>query len=705
MKNRLRPRFSPVEASETVRASWLATQDVQCREPARSHSKFIRAGLLLAFLATATSLNAITPTEWSHRQTLSVAAPGLTKIAVPAATFDANQPGLADLRLVDGNGQEISYLLDAPMQFAEPRRNRQLHPPSFEVSPGSNQTTQLIITTGTTAELEAIDLESSAPFFLKAAHVDLSADGKDWQSLGAAVPVFRQFGAEQLRLPLNGRAAFVRVTLDDFHTRPIVFTGAALWRTPAEAAPPPLIPLGAGLTRRDEYAGETVLTITLDGRHVPLAALEFETKEPLFMRRVTVAVREVNGDVSAERLIGSGTIYRVALDGAPTRTQLELPLEFTPLTRELLVHIHNGDSPPLAVDGVRAKQHPVNLLFLAPAAGTYSLLSGNAQATAPRYDLAAFAGEMREANATTIPSGAIEPMPDYRPREALSSAPLPDVPLTGAPLETKDWSFRQPVQIIRPGVQELELNLAALAQARPDFADLRLLHGGNQIPYVLEQPDLARSQTITPVIVPDAKRPTVSVWQVVLPQSGLPLRRLVLSSATPLFSRQCRIFEKVTNQNGITAELTLATGQWSRMPQPGVPEIRAFELNDRPRTNTLWIETDNGDNPAITLDAVQVVYPVVRLVFKVADTEGFALAYGNPRANTPRYDLSLVAVKLLTASRNVAQLPADGSGVANTESAGFFGGIDNRYIFWVALSLVVIVLLVVVAKLLPKPQG
>ena len=688
-------------------ASLVATPDVQRREQARTHKKFIVSALHVAFLAFATSLNALTPTEWSHRQSLPVAAPGLVKIAVPAGTFDANQPGLADLRLIDAAGQEISYLLDSPPPATqESVRNRFLRPRSFDVTLGSNDTTQLILETGTLEDLDAIDLESSAPFFLKAAHVDISSDGKDWQSLGAAVPVFRQFGAEQLRLTLNRKpAAFVRVTLDDFHTRPIDFSGAKLVRAPAHAGPLVLAPLDAVIARRDEFVGETVLTVTLAGRHVPLAALEFQTKEPLFMRRVTIAVREVNGAVSTERTVASGTLYRVALEGAPTRTQLDLPLEFIPLTRELLVHLYNGDSPPLAIDGVQAKQHVANLLFMAQTAGTYTLLSGNPQVSAPRYDLAAFAGEMRGANATVGTPGAIEPMPDYHPRESLSVAPLPDIPLTGAPLDTKDWAHRQPIQITRAGVQELELNLAALAQARSDFADLRLLHAGNQIPYVLEQPALARSLTLTPTLAPDPKRPTTSVWRIVLPQSGLPVGRILLASATPLFSRQCRIFEKLTNQNGGTTELTLATGQWSRMPKPGVPESRAFELSDHPRTNTLWIETDNGDNPAITLDAVQLVYPVVRLIFKVAETDGFALAYDNKKANAPRYDLSLVAATLLTASRNNAKLPADVGAAVENDSAGLFAGVKNVYIFWVALGLVVVVLLVVVAKLLPKPPA
>src|SRR6185369_1010614 len=272
----------------------------------------------------------------------------LTQVAVPAATFDAAQPGLADLRVLDAQGQEVPYLLDADLARPGLQRAPAFNPKSFRSVP-SGDTTQLVFESGTADLLDAIDLETSVPFFLKAAHVEISADGQAWQSLGAA----------QLRLTLNRqKAAFIRVTLDDFRSWSVAFTAAKLLPAPALAAPPALAPLGARITRRDEFAGETVLTVALDGRHVPLAGLAFEAKDPLFMRRVTVAIREVRDTVSGERLVGSGMIYRVVLDGSPARAQLDLPLDFTPLTRELLVHIHNGDSPPLALDSVHARQHP-----------------------------------------------------------------------------------------------------------------------------------------------------------------------------------------------------------------------------------------------------------------------------------------------------------------------------------------------------------
>ena len=664
--------------------------------PIRS-SKILSGLALLSLSAHA----ALVPTEWQHRQTLSVTASGLTKVPLPAITFDAAQASLADLRLLDAAGQEVPYFLDRDLSVRGYQRASAFNPRSLRSS-ADGDISQLLIETGTGSRIDALELETSQPYFLKAAHIDVSADGITWESLGPTVPVFRQFGAEQLWLPLHRRAvAFIRVTFDDIHSRPMNFSGVKLLPAPTRSDPPPLSTLRARITRRDEFAGETVLTVALDGRNVLLAGLTLDAKDPLFMRRVTVAVRDVQGAVSTERTVGSGTVYRIALEGAPARAELEVPLNFTPTSRELLVHIANGDSPPLTLETVSATQHPVSLLFLAPAAGNYSLLSGNAQASAPRYDLAAFAGEMRTAGAAAVAPGELGDMPGYHPRESLAEAPLPDVPLTGAPLDTTDWPGRKTVRIARAGVQELEFDLEVLAQAQAGFGDVRVLSDGNQIPYVLEQPGLARSSALTATATPDSKRPGVSIWQLHLPQAALPLRRLVLSSATPLFERQFRLYETLTGPDGRAYINTLATGAWSRTPEPGVPETRSFEMQDRLRTDTVWIETDNGDNPAIALGPVQVIYPVVRLIFKTAGAEGYTLAYGNAAANAPRYDLSLVAVKLLTASRNVATLSAGERNPASPRDR--LGGLNAGYIFWAALALVVIVLLMVVAKLLPKP--
>ena len=653
-----------------------------------------RLACLLALAATPLGA-ALTPTEWSHKQDLLIAAPGLVRVELTAASFDAAGPRQEDLRILGPNGHELPSLVDRPPV----PQSEVIRPAGFALK-FEGGATLLTLTTGTAAPLGSVAVETPEPYFLRPARVELSDDGAQWTLLDSGLPLFREWGAEKLTLPLGQHsAAYVRITVAGHRAGPMPFTGA--WLSVGATPAPQLLPVKAQIVRRDEFAGETVLMLNLEGAHLPLAALAFDTNEKLFTRRVTVTVREVRDGVPGERVVGAGTIYRVALDGAPVRSQLEMPLNFSAPTREVLVHVANGDSPPLTLDAVKLQRWPVNLLFMAPSYGHFTLLSGNPAAGAPHYDLAGFAEQLRAAGATGVVPGTIEPVPNYQPRESLAAPPLPDIPLAGAPLEEPGaWPDRRAVQIERTGVQELELDLEALARSRPDRGDLRLVRDGNQIPYVLELPSLARSLMLAPVATPDPKRRSVSVWQLHLPHAGAPVRRLVLSSKTPLFAREFRIFEKVSTPEGRGYENLLASGSWRRTPEPGVPETRIFDLLDRTRTDTLWIETDNGDNPPIALESVQAVYPVVRLIFKVADAEGLALVYGNANASAPRYDLSLVAERLLTVSRNIAKL---GPGEPNPDAKGTFSGLKSGYIFWGALALVVVVLLFVVSKLLPKP--
>src|SRR5690242_7685892 len=69
---------------------------------------------------------------------------------------------------------------------------------------------------------------------------------------------------------------------------------------------------------------------------------------------------------------------------------------------------------------------------------------------------------------------------------AQNQEPSPASP-QGSPLDVSAWAYRKPVTITRPGVQQLEMDTEVLARAQPDFADLRVLHEGNQISYVLER--------------------------------------------------------------------------------------------------------------------------------------------------------------------------------------------------------------------------
>jgi hypothetical protein len=660
------------------------------------------AAALACLLAAVAPAHALEITSWQNRQSVPIERTGVIKFALPPATLDRARADLGDLRLLDPAGRETPFAIEraAPVGTPAMRASR-----SFRATL-VNGSTQIILETGTTAPLIEVVLASPAPAFLKPARLEISADGQEWEIVQRDVPLFRQFGAEQLRFDLERRTtAWIRITLDDSRTKAVPITGATL-ALAATSTPPVTTPLPARIVRRDEYAGESVLTLDIGGAHVSLASLRFVAADALFVRNISIAVRELHEGTASERVLATGMIYRVAAEGLPPRGRLDVPLDVAAPSRELLVHISNGDSPPLTGSDVGATQRPTWLVFAAGAPGSYVLLTGNADVAPARYDLASLAASLKDVVPSAIAVGAIEDVPGYQRTDVLAA-----VVLRGALLDPAPWNFRKPVHLATAGVQQLELDPEVLAAAQRDLADLRLVRDGAQVPYLLERPPLSRPAPLAfSAGAIDPKRPSLSRWAIKLPRAGLPLTQLTLTSPAPLFQRHVRAYEKLSDDRGGSYERTLAAGDWNKTP--GHENTLALGLTTALTTDTLWLETDNGDNPPLVLGAITASYPVARLLFKTeaapdttAAAAGLALYYGNREAASPRYDLELIAGQILAAEKTAATL--------GPEEAARAGGWANRaltgpratYALWAALAIVVVVLLVVVARLLPKPPA
>src|SRR4051812_27482155 len=181
--------------------------------------------VLIALLAWPLAGRGLDDAEWKNRQSLSVDRAGVLRLVLPPATLDAARPGLDDLRLLDSTGRETPFLVIHATPTSAPASRA---PRTFRASLTSDAT-QLQIETGTDAPMTTITLATPANTFLKAARVEISADGQQWETVQAGAPLFRQFGAEQLQLDLGRRSgAHVRITIDDTRTRPVPFTGATL---------------------------------------------------------------------------------------------------------------------------------------------------------------------------------------------------------------------------------------------------------------------------------------------------------------------------------------------------------------------------------------------------------------------------------------------------------------------------------------------
>jgi hypothetical protein len=647
----------------------------------------------LTVVVAAQTCLAFDPNEWRNTQTLEVPTRGLVRVNVPADTLSAARPGLEDLRIVDSTGNQVPYLIERLLPGAE-----STIPPTEFRSTIENGATQLILKTGTSAPIIGVSLETPATRFMKAADVEGSNDGRTWTKLAGGDSLFQlSNGATKLRVSFpEGAWQLLRITVDELGSPPVPFTGAHLHKARSTA---PAEAVAVTTKSRDESPGTTRLALDLGAANLTLGSLRLESDEPVFTRAVTLAVAEVGDDGIRERDIAEAVIYRVNVNGK-NEAHLEIPLESQIQTRELFVLIRNEDSPPLSIDTVRADRRLMRLTFFANQPGQYSLLSGNTQCAAPRYDLTALSGKLRNATATDVVPAALVPNPNYEPPEALAA-----LTLTGAQIDVTKWKFRKLLPLTQDGVQQVELDPELLAHSQSDQRDIRVVRGEYQLPFLFERTSLSRPISLNAAAANDAKKPALSRWSLKLPQPGVPITRLVCTSSSPLFHRQTRLWEEVTDERGDKFASELGRATWDQTPSASKRDL-IIELNARPQSDTLFLETDNGDNPAIELRDFRSYYPVTHIVFKAKPdpAQPLWLYYDNPDATAPRYDLTLVADELLKAERStVAAGPEENLSPKSSVVGQTLTG-STRYIFWGALALVVIVLLAIMSRFLPKAQ-
>lgn len=634
--------------------------------------------LLLIALCVSSIAGAADFAAWTHRQTVRVAQPGLTRIELEPELLDASQAngGAAfhDLRIISPGNVETPYIIALPRII----RPEMVEVPEFRAALNPNTlNTVLEFRPPTGSTTSEVLLQTTATSFIKSATFEASHDGSRWERLASNELLCRQNGTERLRFTFAPAAwTHFRVTLDDARSKPVVFTGARVrrdlpeWRT---------LPQAVKIRGRTETNGETHLKLDLGSAHVLLGKVRLHTPEAVFQREAS--------------LLGArGTLFRLQHEGRSAE-DLDIGVHQLATTREVELVIRNGDSPPLKIESIEATRHPVPVVFQADAAGDWQFYIGNGQATEPRYDIAALSEKLRDASAQSAMASAVEANTAFSKK-----ATAPDVGDVGPEIDVSPWSFRRPVEFKEAGVLVVELIPEVLALTANDLHDVRVVRDGHQLPFLAIKPGVDRQVEVSIAEVADPEKPQWSQWDIQMPFQNFPASELLLESPTPLFARMLTVSEQNVTEKG-HYERILSHANWQRLPGQAASTFH-LALYTSPRAASIRVATDNGDNARLQITAARVVYPVVRLMFRVPDTTPVQICYGNRRAPYTRYDLQLVRPEFEKATQIAATLgeeeklpgyEADPSGATGKGSPWL----------WAALALVVGALLWVVAKMLP----
>jgi hypothetical protein len=226
------------------------------------------------------------------------------------------------------------------------------------------------------------------------------------------------------------------------------------------------------------------------------------------------------------------------------------------------------------------------------------------------------------------------------------------------------------------------------------------MHGSNQVPYIVQRTSITRTLPLDVSADNDPKKPTLSRWKIQLPRTGLPLTRITCAARTALFDRSLSLYEVLADERGDKYRHQIGSANWTQTPQRKTKEF-TLNMDVAPNSDTLFLETENGDNPPVELERFTTSCPVTRILFKARSDDDLFLYYGNPRIGPPRYDLSLVADQLLAADKKIAP-PGEEQQLKKTSWQENRVPGQGGILFWGILALVVVVLLVIISKLLPK---
>lgn len=611
----------------------------------------LRNGISLALLlaTTVVAQGPVPPDEqrsaWRFRRAVTMPSDAegrLLALPVPPEVQARSQPGLRDLRLVDGDGREAPFIVhEDNARRAERRWTGRLDEARQERRRDSAWTVDL----GEVVSFNRLELDIPGTSFSKRLAVETSVDGAAWEVAGTDFLAFDRLwqarNVHDTTLEVGARQArFVRLVADDTRSPPVSLRGVTAVQADelAGAAWSAEVPL----ERIGTEDGRTRYRVPVADGH-PVRRLAIDADDPGFARGVTVFERR--GD--EERAIGSGLVYRLRLpDEAADLDGLEVGV-----TRAsggaLIVEVADGDNPPLANPRVRLSG-PQTLLVASTTARALTLYYGNSVTRPAVYDLE----QLRTALAI-VPAYPLASLgPEAENPRFRQPAPLAFVAARGAAIDARAWRFARPVAITGPeDIYTMVVPPSELALLRRDLGDLRIVDEANrQVPYVLERDaDVADIDLAIETARPRQDRPQTSAYQLAAPHAignarAVHFTSLRLHFAEPYFRRNAVVLARrpsaplevarvAATVMAAQAREGAADGAWVEIPL----DIAAGELT---------LEIDDGDNAPLTLRQAKAAAPVPRMTFK-AGPGAYRLLLGNDEAAPPSYELGALAREVL----------------------------------------------------------
>jgi hypothetical protein len=598
--------------------------------------------------------------------------------------------GAGDLRLYDASNKEVQYLLVTPQVEAQWRGARVLRVAPTKFASGFEADLESLL------PIDRVRLAGLPAPFLKRARLEGSGDRLHWTLLVGEGTLF-DLPDEQLELTTldftAGSYRYLRITWDDRSSARLPVPRRVEARVvSATRGPAPLrVPVTA--ERRPSEPGKSRFRIRLPGAHLPIVAIELSVGGGNVLRTARIAEGRLNGSTVVPTELGSATLRRSVRDGIAA-AELRIPIS-PPSEAQLELAVDDGDNPALDVTGATAVFATLPFVFFESNGEPLVARYGNDRLRPPSYDL--------EAERDRVPSLTLATAHWGESRAVVATATDSAVamPTTGGEIDAGTFRYSRTIPSGIAGLTTLPLDAAVLAHG--SLADVRIASAdGHQVPFLVERLDEPLSIALpTLERVKSARDPASrSRYRILLPYAGLPGSRLVIHTDARVFDRQVK-FEMLRSAEedarARAGPITIAQLSW-RHADPELPApALAVELPPL-RVTDLSLLVDEGDNAPLPLREATLLLPAYRLRFFRDGHTPLTLLYGRPDLGPPRYDLALLAPRLLGAPAQDV-VPGAERGTTNVT------GVTPTVVFWGALALAVLALLVLIARLLRPGVG
>jgi hypothetical protein len=607
--------------------------------------------------------------------------------------------GLTDLRLYGAGNVEVPYLLVSP-PIPAPHWQEGRILPVAETKETSGFETDL----GSALLIDRVRVDGlPAPFLKRVLRLEGSGDRAHWTLLSREGTLFdlpdEGLRQTQLEFPA-GEYRYLRITWDDRTSGRLPLPSSVAGRPVTRGAP--AAPLRAQVTfeRRSSEPGKSRYRLRLPGAHLPIVGLELAVGGGNVLREATVSEARLVGEQVAPVTLGTATLRR-AVRGDVAASSLRIPIE-APTEAQLELTVDDGDNPPLVLTGVTAIFATLPFIYFESDGQPLVARYGNERLAAPRYDL--------EALRDTIPSLAMADAMwgarrDRTPvAEAAAVTPLP---IAGAPIEVEKFRYARSIPGGARGLAAVRLDAAALAHTH--FADLRIADAqGRQIPYLSERLDEPLTLELGPLV--EAKERAAAAgpspngvrthYRLRLPFETLPQSRLVLTTTARVFQRRLSIEVDRRPEDGRREPWVdrVSDVVWSHA-DPDTPTPALTIPLPSLRTREAFLVVEEGDNSPLPIGAPSLLLPAYRLRFFREAAGELTLLYGRDDLGPPRYDLALLAPRLVGAAAEEIT-PGD-----ERMSAAAAATRVPTLIFWGVLIAAVAVLLVLIVRLVKQGDG